>query len=111
MEEASLKRLAGVGGIERADGASREGGAHAVLQSGAELFVPLAELIDMDRERARLGEELERVEGLLKGTEQRLANENFTSKAPADVVEKEREKAASLRDQAERLSRKLAALK
>ena len=65
-----------------------------MLRSGGELFVPLADLIDVDRERGRLAEELERVRGLLRGTEQRLGNEQFTGKAPAAVVEKEREKAA-----------------
>ncbi|MEJ2503531.1 MAG: hypothetical protein P8177_09525, partial [Gemmatimonadota bacterium] len=62
------------------------------------------------RERARLEAELDRVEGLLTGTEKRLENDQFTSKAPADVVQREREKAESLRDQRERLGRKLAAL-
>ncbi|HUG41532.1 MAG TPA: valine--tRNA ligase [Longimicrobiales bacterium] len=110
-EEASVRRLAGVGSVARSDGAAGQGGgAHAVLKSGAELFVPLAELIDLERERGRLGEELERVEGLLRGAEQRLGNEQFTTRAPAEVVEREREKAANLRDQAERLDRKLAAL-
>ncbi|MBW3552454.1 MAG: valine--tRNA ligase [Gemmatimonadetes bacterium] len=112
VEESSLRRLAGVATIARSDGGgAQKGGAHVLLQSGAELFVPLAELIDLDRERTRLSEELERLEGLLDGAERRLANEQFTSRAPAEVVEREREKASNLRDQGERLSRKLAALK
>ena len=110
VEEPSLRRLAGVGSVERTAGAGKGGGAHAVLRSGAEAFIPLAELIDVDRERERLSEELDRIQGLLRGTEARLSNDQFTSRAPAEVVEREREKAANLRDQGERLSRKLAAL-
>ena len=111
-EERSLRRLAGVGEIGYPDdGAGHRGrGAAAVLAGGGELFVPLEDLIDVDRERDRLGEELERVTGLLESTAKRLSNEQFTSRAPAEVVEREREKEASLRDQKERLARKLEAL-
>ena len=113
VEATSFRRLATVGELrfqEPGTGDDRGAGAHAVLQSGAELFIPLRDLIDVDRERGRLRDELERVESLLEGTTKRLGNEQFVSRAPADVVEREREKAASLRDQQERLSRKLTAL-
>jgi valyl-tRNA synthetase len=95
------------------EGAAEDGagmGAHAVLRSGAELVVPLEGLIDVRRESERLRGELERVGGLLEVTEKRLANEDFVTKAPAEVVEREREKGDSLRDQRERLARKLKAL-
>ncbi|HUE77406.1 MAG TPA: valine--tRNA ligase [Longimicrobiales bacterium] len=112
VEERSLRRLAGVGSLSRAEGGDgHRAGAHAVLQSGAELFVALTDVIDLDRERARLSEELERIENLLGSTEGRLSNRQFTARAPAEVVEREREKAESFRDQRERLSRKLAALR
>ncbi|HSH45174.1 MAG TPA: hypothetical protein VK966_04935, partial [Longimicrobiales bacterium] len=61
-------------------------------------------------ERSRLEEELQRIEQLLAGLEKRLGNEQFVTKAPAEVVAGEREKAESYRDQRDRLSRKLAAL-
>jgi valyl-tRNA synthetase len=112
-EERSVKRLAGVGDLRQdGDGASGErgAGAHAVLQSGAELFLPLEGLIDVDRERGRLREELNRVESLLASASGRLGSQQFLAKAPPEVVAREREKAESLRDQRERLDRKLAAL-
>jgi valyl-tRNA synthetase len=112
-EARALKRLAGVGALaESGDGDDRRGrsGAHAVLQSGAELFLPLDTLIDVDREIDRLRGELERVERLLASTAARLASEQFLARAPGEVVEREREKAASFRDQQQRLARKLAAL-
>jgi valyl-tRNA synthetase len=112
VEERSVRRLARVAALEYAlDGGDGLGaGAHAVLQSGAELFLPLADLIDVGRERDRLREELARVERLLDSTAKRLESEHFVSRAPADVVAREREKAASFRDQQARLARKLEAL-
>ncbi|MGH7481093.1 MAG: hypothetical protein ACRELV_02985, partial [Longimicrobiales bacterium] len=80
------------------------------LQDGTEVSVPLAGVIDLDRERVRLSAELERLEGQLRSTEARLANENFVGKAPADVVEREREKVDSFREQRDRLAAKLADL-
>jgi valyl-tRNA synthetase len=112
-EERSLRRLAGVGTVEQSeDGGDggRRSGAHAVLQSGAELFLPLEDLIDVDRERGRLREELDRVERLLASTTARLGSEQFVTRAPAEVVAREREKEASLRDQRDRLARKIEAL-
>ncbi|HUH12522.1 MAG TPA: class I tRNA ligase family protein, partial [Longimicrobiales bacterium] len=110
-EAQALARLARVEDV-LLDGAAAGGepGAHAVLRGGAELFVPLAGIIDLERERERLGKELDRLEGQLRATEGRLGNQAFVGKAPAEVVEREREKAASFRDQVERLSRKRAAL-
>ena len=69
-----------------------------------------AGIVDVAREKQRLEEELERLSGHLRATESRLANEQFVSRAPAEVVAREREKAASLRDQCERLRRKLESL-
>jgi valyl-tRNA synthetase len=109
-EERSVKRLGRVAAVERGAVEDGKGGAHAVLRAGGELFVPLADLIDVDKERDRLAREIERLQGQLRGTEAKLGNEQFISKARPEVVEREREKAASLREQADRLQEKLEAL-
>jgi valyl-tRNA synthetase len=99
-EERAVKRLARVGSIVR-DGnrdGDGKGGAHAVLRTGGDVFVPLADLIDVNKERERLSKEMERVEGQLRGTEAKLNNEQFTSKAPEQVVNHEKAKAESLRE-------------
>ena len=107
-QRVALERLARIG---RIDGSPGEGvGAHAVLESGAELFVPLEGVIDVARETERLRDEIDRVEGQLTGTRGRLANEKFTSNAPADIVQKERDKAAQLDEQVGKLREKLAGL-
>ncbi|HEX6560274.1 MAG TPA: valine--tRNA ligase, partial [Longimicrobiales bacterium] len=109
-EERAVRRLARVGAIGRDAAVDGEAGAHAVLRAGGELFVPLAGLIDVQRERERLGKELARLQGQLQGTEAKLDNEQFVGKAPAHVIDREREKAASLREQVAVLQQKLEAL-
>ncbi|MGO2132548.1 MAG: valine--tRNA ligase [Halomonas sp.] len=59
-----------------------------------EVLVPMADLIDKDTELARLAKEVEKQENLISGIEKKLANESFTAKAPAAVVEKERTRLA-----------------
>jgi len=111
-EERAVQRLARVSEISLGgvgDGNER-GGANAVLRSGGELFIPLADLIDVDKERQRLSAEVERLVGQLRGTEAKLSNEQFVSRAPEEVVAKERTKAENLRDQITRLKNKIDAL-
>ncbi len=105
-ESRAVQRLADVDAIERPESTGGRAGAHAVLRDGAELFLPLEGVIDVARERARLADEIQRMEGLLQGTARRLENRDFVSKAPEEVVSREREKKANLEDQLERLRRK-----
>ncbi|MEX9542238.1 class I tRNA ligase family protein, partial [Escherichia coli] len=65
------------------------------LVSGTELLIPMAGLIDKDAELARLDKELEKVIKEIDSIESKLANEGFVSRAPAAVVEKERERLAA----------------
>ncbi|MBA4157285.1 MAG: valine--tRNA ligase [Gemmatimonadetes bacterium] len=92
------------------EGADGQVGATAVLRSGAEVFIPLSGIIDLDRERERLREELQRIAQALRATQTKLANENFVSRAPADVVDREREKLMSYSEQQEKLGAKLRSL-
>jgi valyl-tRNA synthetase len=66
--------------------------AHAVLAGGASLVVPLAGLVDVEKECARLRNELDALEKQLSALGARLSNEKFIAKAPAEVVEGERRK-------------------
>jgi len=91
-------------------GANGEIGASAVLRSGTELFIPLAGVIDLEHERARLRDELQRIDRQIEGGEKKLANESFVARAPESVVGYEREKLASFREQRGKLAEKLAAL-
>ncbi len=88
----------------------RTAAAHAVLSDGSEVVVPLAGLVDLDRECARLRNELSELERHLGSLEQRLANERFTAKAPASVVEAERQKQREWSARREQLARKVGEL-
>ena len=66
----------------------------AVIQ-GIEIFLPLKGLIDIEKETARLNKELSKVNQEIERLEKKLNNQGFLSKAPAEVVEKEKEKLAN----------------
>jgi len=82
----------------------------AEVTGGCEVFVPLKGLIDVGAERARLEKKLTEARSKLAGVERKLSNESFVSKAPVEVVERERTKADDLRAQAGALERNLADL-
>lgn len=66
---------------------------------GAEVFVDLADLIDVEAEIARKQDEVAKLEKLIVGKEKKLANANFVERAPEAVVQKEREGLADLQTQ------------
>ena len=84
--------------------------AHAVLPSGLELALPLEGMVDLAKECARLRGELDGLSKQLTALRGRLANEKFTAKAPADVVEAERVKEREWSARADQLSAKVAEL-
>ena len=69
-----------------------------------EVLVPMAGLIDKDAELKRLDKELDRLQKEIGRLEGKLGNEKFTAKAPADVVEKEKEKLRDAQGSLKRLS-------
>jgi valyl-tRNA synthetase len=108
-EEATVTRLAKVSELSFGEPRERVGG-HAVLSDGTSVFVPLGDAIDLDRECGRLGAERQRLTQLVEAQEKKLGNQQFVSRAPADVVRREREKAATWRDQRDAVARKLTLL-
>ena len=73
----------------------------------AKLFMPMAELIDLDKERARLEKELEKARKNYEGQMRKLSNENFISRAPEAVVQTERERAKKAKALVENLEASL----
>ena len=104
----ALEQLARIDHIESGVGSGV--GANAVLPNGAELFIPLEGVIDVERERRRMEDEIARLAGVLSGVEKRLANEKFVANAPEEVVGTARENATQLRDQVVKLREKLVGL-
>ncbi len=98
------------GNSANAAASNNSAAAQVVLADGYELSVPLAGMVDLDKERARLGDELAQLDKQLSGLEARLSNEKFISKAPPAVVEGERARAAEWRACGDALRSKLAQL-
>jgi valyl-tRNA synthetase len=105
---ATVARLAKLSALDPGGEAGEppEGAAHAMLPDGTAVSVPLGDLVDLQKECARLGNEMERLNGAIRGQESKLSNEQFIGKAPATVVEREREKLAAWREQAGALAEK-----
>ena len=81
-----------------------------VVAGGAVGYMPLGDLVDLEKEKARLTAEKERVEGEIKRLSGKLSNEGFVSKAPAAVVEGERAKLEKYKETLEKLNDALKAL-
>lgn len=82
----------------------------SVVTKGANVYMPMGELIDFDKERARLEKEKGKVQKDLDFIHKKLSNPGFLAKAPESVVAQEREKVAKLEDLMRKLNDSLAAL-
>jgi len=80
------------------------------VAGGLALEVPLAGLIDVDSERARLTKESEKVRREIDGLERKLSQASFVERAPKEVVEENRRRLADYQDQAAKLSQALSRL-
>lgn len=89
--------------IKVAVDAPRPSASATVVAGRAQVFVPLAGMIDLDAERERLTREIEQKQQFLQSVERKLGNEKFTARAPEDVVEKERQKARDAQAEIDRL--------
>ncbi len=96
-----FQRLASASEVTVADSFTMEG-AVQVITNAARIFIPMDELVDKEKEIARLNKEKEKVEKEIGALSKKLDNPGFVSKAPAAVVEGER---AKLQQQKERLAR------
>ncbi|HEX9770807.1 MAG TPA: valine--tRNA ligase [Kiloniellales bacterium] len=88
---ALIRRLAGLGKIERLTGEVPDGSAQIVLDE-ATAVLPLGSVIDLAQERARLRREKQRQEAEIAKLDKKLANRQFLAKAPPEVVSEQRER-------------------
>ena len=86
------------------------GGMVTVVTHGANLYMPLKELVDLDKERERIAKELEKARDNLNRLAAKLANESFVSRAPEAVVNAEREKLEKAKILIEKLEESAAAM-
>jgi valyl-tRNA synthetase len=78
--------------------------------AGMEIYVDLAGLIDVAAEQSKNEQLVQKLSGLIKAKEAKLANESFVSRAPANVVQAERDSLAQMQEQLASAKAALAAL-
>jgi valyl-tRNA synthetase len=69
-----------------------------IITDAATIYLPLSDIIDFEKEKARLESEKKKLEGEIERIEKKLANQGFVAKAPAAVVEGEKAKMAKYRE-------------
>ena len=104
-----IHRLARLTDVEAADGDPPKGAVQLVLGE-ATFALPLADIIDIVAERARLEKAVAKSDGEIGGIDKRLSNPGFLAKADPSVVEETREKRAALVEQRNRLAEAVARL-
>lgn len=81
-------------------------GQAALVVSGVEIYLPLVDMVDIEAERVRLNNELEEIQAQITRLEN-LLNSPFAEKAPAAVVEKERQRLATFQQSAQKLQQQI----
>ncbi|MBE5906408.1 MAG: valine--tRNA ligase, partial [Lachnospiraceae bacterium] len=110
--ENSYKNLASANEIViQAEKTGIDEDAVSVVTADAVCYIPLAELIDFEKEKARLTKEKERLEKELARSHNMLNNEKFVSKAPAAKIQEEKDKLAKYEQMMEEVTKRLEALK
>jgi valyl-tRNA synthetase len=108
--EDHIKRLARIEELQIVDKLGARRGAARGVVGASEIAVPLEGLIDFEKERARLEKDLNKLINERGGLEKRLSNQDFISRAAADVVETTRARAEELDDQITKLRAVIEAL-
>ncbi|MBQ8415108.1 MAG: class I tRNA ligase family protein, partial [Clostridia bacterium] len=86
-----LEKLASASEVILTDGYESDD-AVMIANDAGRMYIPLAEVIDFEKERARLTAEMKKNDGEIERIEKKLANEGFVAKAPAAVIEGEKAK-------------------
>ncbi len=105
---ALIERLARIEAFETAEAAPK--GSVTLPVEGGTFCLPLAEIIDVDEEKARLKKSLDKIEKEIKGLSSKLGNEKFVANAPEEIVEDNRARLAQAEDEAAKLSAALSRL-
>ncbi|MEW6523760.1 MAG: valine--tRNA ligase [Bacillota bacterium] len=105
-----ISRLAQADPVRVDEGAARPAGSATAVVEGASIYLPLAGLIDFDRERERLKRDAAGIRLELDRTMARLANPSFRQRAPHDIVDKEEAKRRQFEERLERLEHILSLL-
>ncbi|MCG2760035.1 MAG: valine--tRNA ligase [Candidatus Delongbacteria bacterium] len=101
--ESVIKFLAKVEDIIFDPNAEKPKLAATAIASGSEIFVPLEGIIDLEAEKEKIDKEISRLEGINSGINKKLSNEQFVSRAPEEILTKEKDKLLNNQDSIEKL--------
>jgi valyl-tRNA synthetase len=102
-----IERLANVSALELAEAAGDLSDSARLVADGAQLLIPLAGVLDHEVERARLSKRIAAIEADAARVESKLANDAFVRNAPAEIVDKQRARLTTLKEEAATLSSQL----
>lgn len=105
-----LMRMARLGELEIFEKGEKLDHAIALLTPHYEVYMPLHELIDTDKEKKRLTKELDNLKGFEKTLEGKLKNNGFINSAPPEVVEKEKKRLAETQESIKKIESELSEL-
>ena len=109
--EGYLKRMAWATSVDiRTEDLTDTAGMVCDVTHMAKVYLPLAELVDIEKEKARLTKDLGKKQGELKGLEGKLSNPGFLAKAPENVVAAERERMEKLKELIKKIEEQLSAM-
>ena len=105
-----LQRLAKLNDIQFGENIAKPPQSATAVVKGLEIFVPLAGLIDINKEVERLEKQIQDMEGRLNAVSRKLDNTNFVERAPEDVITHERNKMQNYQDDLTKLQENLNSL-
>jgi valyl-tRNA synthetase len=95
--------LAGLESLAVHESFQKPQGAVAAVIDGAEIFLPLAGLVDFSEEKKRLEKEIKKVLDDLAFINKKLSNRDYLGRAPQEIIEKEKTRVAGLKEREVRL--------
>ena len=100
---AMICTLAGLESLAVHESFQKPQGAVAAVIDGAEIFLPLAGLVDFAEEKRRLAKEMQKVLDDLAFINKKLSNRDFLGRAPQEIIEKEKARVSGLKEKEARL--------
>jgi valyl-tRNA synthetase len=107
---AFFEKLASASGISLKENVNSTDGKAVVITDIARIFMPLGELVDVEKERERLTKEMSTAQSDIEFVKRQLSNEKFVNKAPPEQVEKAREKLQKAEEKISKIKTSLEAL-
>jgi len=106
-----LVKMANLSAVDSVSAFENPDSGASFMAGTVEMFVPLAGLVNVEEEIAKMEAEIKHLEGFLKGVKAKLSNEKFVNHAPENVVALERKKECDATTKLENLTRAIANLK